>query len=231
MQQSATTRAWLVTIPAELLDEILGYLNFPSDWFPGQDLVRLSLTCKHLRASVEPVLYKHVKLGFRPDRIVLLLRTLLENTSLAQHIRVFEYNISLNSAIDRLKAPGDDDSRELRESFMRKYSGDIIRPFTALAETHGTRLFAVLSASMTMETYAEMMSRGGGFSNLDVFLVAIILQASGIRSLSVCMEIFDQPLFQRATTAGPIHSRALPVIEKLFIHPSKSTQPTLMLRT
>ncbi|KXJ88535.1 hypothetical protein Micbo1qcDRAFT_197318 [Microdochium bolleyi] len=82
--------ASLATCPAEIIASILGCLADRK-----KDLLRVSRTCRNLRAAAEPLIYREIRWllpgGAETPEVFLLVRTLLERgPDLARHVQVLE---------------------------------------------------------------------------------------------------------------------------------------------
>ena len=80
----------LSELPPELLDIILEYIPDPGEGLQHRSLSALSCVSKALRRLTEPVLYQRIHFTWdevRDPPLHLLLRTILNRSELANHIR------------------------------------------------------------------------------------------------------------------------------------------------
>jgi hypothetical protein len=116
--------AGIQSLPAELLDEILSYL-FEEQWTYGSlpslsDLLSISYTSQRLRLHALRFIYRGIQFTFRASasKMKLLLRTLLSQPGLLEHIRTacFELDVDMPRSESQ---PFTQHDIELLASFMR----------------------------------------------------------------------------------------------------------------
>jgi hypothetical protein len=89
-------RASLLGLPQELQDQIVS--NFEAKYYRRDArLLKLSLTCKSLRATCLPFIFRHIRLRLYPrdgrsgpSRETVLLHSLSSRANMGQHIRILE---------------------------------------------------------------------------------------------------------------------------------------------
>ncbi|KAK5115388.1 hypothetical protein LTR85_009848 [Meristemomyces frigidus] len=169
----------ILDLPAELLDRIYSYLdwNRTTDLIPERpDIRRISLTCKHLRESIIPLLFRNVTLCLRWVDGALTEPSLFplrrHRPDLAQHIRC----VYISTKVGRLEYwPNPEESQHARPLFsVPEDVEDWLNPelavwpdsrhYAELNAAHRERVDAVVGELFkgVSESYEMAMDAGSG---------------------------------------------------------------------
>lgn len=213
----------LLTLPAEMLNEVLAYLRVPDGESPSQDLLQLSSTCRYLRKVIEPMLYDSIYVhesGFA--QTLPLVWTLLKRPELFDHIQTLQCACTSSPRAQYVKL-GDEPAvlfvphsglatGSKRKGFIQSFlkeRPDFIPMFRA-------SLAGSLPQSGIRKAFANITERIDSWPTI----VALVLKARNLKSIKISGEHFRSQVFQEGAVLNYTAGRALQMLRDLEVSSS-----------